>query len=153
MKPCGVPWPICPDCLGEPLYTSGGSSRCPRCRRRWLDVERNPCPDEQTATVRDTAGGAGPLCRSHAVRAHAQIVGSTVEGLDSAALEIAAGLWARDKETAAMHARDDAQEAAELAGHVAPLTPERRAEVDSFTRELRNFRRAFVRDDDKDRSR
>lgn len=143
MKPCGVPWPICPDCLGEPLDSSGGFSRCPRCRRRWRDASRDPCPDAATATVRDTAGSAGALCISHAVRAAAQIVGATVEGLSAAELAIAAELPARDQETAAMRAHDHAQGVAELEGKLAPASPERRAEIDDFNRGLHSVWRAY----------
>ena len=129
---CNVPWPVCPDCLGEPLVSSGGASRCPRCRRRWSDGERSPCPDDATATVRDTHGSGGAMCRSHATRALAQLVGATVEGLDDGARAVAAVLPARDKETAALRAVDDARELAELRGQLAPLDPERRAELAAF---------------------
>lgn len=126
---CAVPWPVCPDCLGEPLISSAGVSRCPRCRRRFSDGERMPCPDAATVTVRDARGGTGVMCRSHAVRARSMIEGSTVEGLDDAALAVAATLSARDEETAAMRAADDAREFAELTGMLAPLDRARRAEV------------------------
>lgn len=72
------------------------------------------------------------MCRSHAVRAAVQIVGATVEDLDDDARVVIAGLEARDRETAAMRARDHEQETAELQGRVAPLSPERRDEIRDF---------------------
>lgn len=134
MSVCGIVWPVCPDCLGEPLYSSAGVSRCPRCLRRFADSERMPCPDAATVMVRDSMGGGGKMCRSHAVRAHAMILNSTVEGLDAAALAVARGLPERDKETAAIHAADQARELAELEGKLAPLDEESRAEIAAFER-------------------
>ncbi|MCU1277092.1 MAG: hypothetical protein JWM53_638 [bacterium] len=91
MNACNVPWPVCPDCLGEPLDgIAAGAWKCPRCRRRFAAGERLPCPDVPTVMVRDTAGGGGLMCRSHGVRARVMIVGSTVEGLDDGALAVAA---------------------------------------------------------------
>lgn len=141
---CNVPWPVCPDCLGEPLVSSGGVSRCPRCRRQWTDVERNPCPDDATAIARDAHGGGGLMCRSHAVRAKAMIIGATVEGLDDAALAVAASLKARDEETAAIGAADHARELAELEGKLAPLDAERRAEVAAFRAGTHDTFRAYA---------
>lgn len=129
---CGIAWAVCPDCLGEPLYSSAGVSRCPRCRRRFADAERMPCPDAATVMLRDSEGGGGRMCRSHAVRGLAQIVDSSAEGLDAAALAIAASLPERDKETAAIRAADHARELAELEGKLAPIDPESRAEIAAF---------------------
>ena len=130
---CPVPWPVCPDCLGEPLNGIAAIEwRCPRCRRRFATSERMPCPDAATVMIRDTARAGGAMCRSHAVRAHVMIIGSTVEGLDDAALAAAAGLEARDKETDTFRAADNARELAELDGKLAPLDPERRAEIAAF---------------------
>jgi hypothetical protein len=85
------------------------------------------------------------MCRSHAVRALAQIIGSTAVGLDADALAASRSLPERDQETARIRARDEAQEEAELAGRVAPLDPARRAEVEAFTRQLDAFRRNYAR--------
>lgn len=131
---CNVPWPVCPDCLGEPLVSSADLSQCPRCRRRWAKTERDPCPDTATVQVRDSSGGCGRMCRSHAVRARAMIVGSAVEGLDDAALAVAVTLEARDEETEAIRAADYARELAELEGRLSPLDADSRAEIDSFRR-------------------
>jgi hypothetical protein len=131
---CGVPWPVCPDCLGEPLTRTAAVAWCARCRRRWDDGERMPCPDVATVKVCDPYGGGGHMCRSHAVRALAMIIDSTAEGLDATARAVSSSLKTRDAETAAMRVRDEARERAELAGELAPLEAARRSEIDAFNR-------------------
>jgi hypothetical protein len=146
---CGVPWPICPDCLGEPLDRAQGRSFCPRCRRAWLDEERDPCPDPATSLVRDAQGGELRMCRSHAVRAAVQIVGARAEGLDLAASAVVATLRARDQETARLRAAHRTQAIAELSGEVTPLDPERRSEIRQLNRMLDALERPRKTDKDK----
>jgi hypothetical protein len=93
--------------------------------------------------VRDQFGGGGRMCRSHGVRAKVMLIGGTVEGLDDAALAVAAGLKERDKETEAIRAADYARESAELDGKLTPLDPERRAEVASFYEGTHSVFRAY----------
>jgi hypothetical protein len=143
VRACGMVWPVCPDCLGEPLVSSAGLSRCPRCRRRFAEDDRVPCPDQATAMLIDSGGAGGRMCRSHAVRGHAMVIGSRVEGLDRAALAIVATLPERDKETAAIRAADHVREVAELEGQLAPIDPERRAEIDAFVRGTHPAFRAY----------
>jgi catechol 2,3-dioxygenase-like lactoylglutathione lyase family enzyme len=32
---CGLPWPVCPDDLGQRLGSRAGTAWCPGCGRRW----------------------------------------------------------------------------------------------------------------------
>ena len=63
---CGVPWPVCPDCLGVGLELSAGRARCPSCGREWPAEERDPCPDPAAVELADAEGATGRVCRSHA---------------------------------------------------------------------------------------
>jgi hypothetical protein len=53
--PCGVPWGVCPRCIGEGLQLVSGIAICPWCRHRWdaKSVVPWPWPGEVLA---------GPLC-------------------------------------------------------------------------------------------
>ena len=75
---CGLPWPVCPNCLGQGLVSSGRHAACPRCRRRWPDLEVDPCPWPAAATVTDRDGAALRLCASHATDAARRLVGARV---------------------------------------------------------------------------
>ncbi len=44
MTACGVPWPVCPTCLGEGLWGSAGRWRCPRCGGEWAEADPLPRP-------------------------------------------------------------------------------------------------------------
>lgn len=92
---CAVPWPVCPDCLGEPLSSSGGVAECRLCRERFPVATREPCPDPATVTV--TGGGlASRVCRSHGVRA-VLLVDATVTGLSAEDRALASTLGQRDR--------------------------------------------------------
>jgi hypothetical protein len=75
---CGLPWAVCPHCLGRGLVSSGGWSQCPRCRRRWADLEVEPCPWPAAATVHDRDGGRLRACASHATGAARRLAGALV---------------------------------------------------------------------------
>jgi len=68
MSACGVPWPVCPSCLGEGLWGSAGRWRCQRCGRDWAASERIPCPDPGAVALADEGGGGRVrlVCASHA---------------------------------------------------------------------------------------
>lgn len=76
-KACGVPWPVCPDCVGEGLVTSAGVSRCPKCAREWPASAREPCPDNATHPLVDAVGGHQRVCASHAAHPSATRIGGT----------------------------------------------------------------------------
>lgn len=83
MSACGVPWPVCPDCLGVGLETSAGQSRCPRCRRVWPDDRVMPCPWPASVRLADAdtgeaVVGMGIVCASHA--AHPSAAGLRRKG-------------------------------------------------------------------------
>lgn len=63
---CGVPWPVCPVCLGEGLSVSAGRATCDRCGGSWPEGERVPCPAPATVVLSDAAGEKGRVCESHA---------------------------------------------------------------------------------------
>ena len=69
MSACGIPWPVCPRCLGEGLWGSAGRWRCPCCGGEWTEDERIPCPDPGTVALADEGGGGMVrlVCASHAV--------------------------------------------------------------------------------------
>jgi hypothetical protein len=82
---CAVPWPTCPDCLGEPLFTSGGEQWCQRCGQRWPAAPLGAlCGRTATHRIADTSGGTSCVCDSHAELARRQIVGAVVEALADA---------------------------------------------------------------------
>jgi hypothetical protein len=64
--PCGVPWPVCSDCLGQGLSSSAGMATCPRCFRSWPVAEVVPCRWPQSAVLVDADGNQRLICRSHA---------------------------------------------------------------------------------------
>lgn len=66
LERCGLPWPVCPDCLGQDLIEAGDTARCPSCRRRWPRDEVVPCPWAATARLWDAEGAEVLACRSHA---------------------------------------------------------------------------------------
>jgi GrpB-like predicted nucleotidyltransferase (UPF0157 family) len=70
---CAVQWGVCPECVGEPLLSADGVSRCVRCERVWGTDDREPCPDVTAAVATDGRGGEGRLCRSHAECAKRQV--------------------------------------------------------------------------------
>lgn len=92
---CGVPWPVCPDCLGEPLSWSADVARCWLCDRRFPAASRTPCSDPATVTITG-AGELHYLCRSHGVRA-LRLVDAVVVGLSDEDRALALTLGARDK--------------------------------------------------------
>jgi NAD-dependent SIR2 family protein deacetylase len=63
---CGVPWPVCPRCLGEGLHGTAGRWRCPRCGSEWADAARVPCPDPAVVVLTDLEGRRCYVCASHA---------------------------------------------------------------------------------------
>ena len=75
---CGLPWPVCPHCLGQALTSSGRQSWCPSCRRRWPDLEVDPWPWPAAATVTDRDGERLRLCASHSRDAARRLVGAHV---------------------------------------------------------------------------
>lgn len=75
---CGLPWGVCPRCLGQGLASSARWSQCPRCRRRWPDLEVEPCPWPAAATVTDRDGERLRLCASHATDAARRLAGAHV---------------------------------------------------------------------------
>ncbi len=75
---CGLPWPVCPHCLGQGLSSSGRQSWCPGCRRRWPTLQVDPCPWPAVATVTDREGAELRLCASHTRDAGRRLVGATV---------------------------------------------------------------------------
>jgi hypothetical protein len=137
---CPLSWPVCPDCLGEPLRSTAGMSSCPRCQRRFPDAARAPCPDVATATIRDGAGTDARMCLSHAVRAAVMIVGSNiVDGFTLAAVEAVRGLPERDADTARRVRAAYDQAMAEFEGAVTPLSPRRQRELATFRQELESL--------------
>lgn len=67
---CGVPWPVCPDCLGEGLFASAGEAWCRRCLRRWKTSEVDPCPWPAAELLSD-GSTTSRVCASHAAHASA----------------------------------------------------------------------------------
>ncbi len=64
-KPCGVPWAVCPDCIGAGLTQSAGIAWCERCMRRWPIKDVEPCPWPATRDLWD-GEQRGRVCASHA---------------------------------------------------------------------------------------
>jgi hypothetical protein len=66
---CEVPWPACPNCLGEPLDYSDFVGSCVRCGGKWL-ADRSRCGRAATHQLIDTTTGERDyVCSSHAERA------------------------------------------------------------------------------------
>lgn len=80
-RTCGIPWPVCPHCPGQPLRMSLGRASCGWCLRDWPEADRMPCREGASVLVRDQEGQESWLCPSHAARALHQVVGLVlVEG-------------------------------------------------------------------------
>ena len=78
-KPCGVPWPVCPNCVGQGLTMTGGRAICPRCDRAWAQAEVVPCPWPRAAELADSSGATLAVCASHAAHpSGANLIGSVV---------------------------------------------------------------------------
>jgi hypothetical protein len=80
---CAVPWPACPNCLGEPLSTSGRTDRCRRCGGTWPTVGNAVCGRVATHKITDTAGGTSCVCASHAEITRRQIIDAVVEPISA----------------------------------------------------------------------
>jgi hypothetical protein len=78
---CGVAWAVCPDCLGQPLVTSAGASRCVRCRSSWPTVDVEPCPWPATELLIDHTAHLR-VCASHAIAWKPAPLPSLEEGRD-----------------------------------------------------------------------
>lgn len=92
-----MPWPVCPHCLGEPLFMSAGVCWCVLCERRFPAAERDPCSDEATVAIVELGTGAQHhVCRSHGVRA-TQLTDSRIEGLCAEDWAVARALPERDE--------------------------------------------------------
>jgi hypothetical protein len=77
-EPCGVPWPVCPDCLGQGLSLIAGRAVCPRCDRAWDQGAVIPCPWPRAAELVDSTGARLSVCASHAAHpSGARLRGST----------------------------------------------------------------------------
>lgn len=77
-EPCGVPWPVCPDCLGQGLSMMAGRAVCPRCNRAWDERDVIPCPWPRSAELTDGTGATLRVCASHAAHpSGARLKGST----------------------------------------------------------------------------
>lgn len=79
-KPCRVPWPVCPDCLGSGLSMTGGRATCPHCYRSWAQAEVVPCPWPVAAELADGTGKRLTVCASHAAHpSGGDLKGSTLK--------------------------------------------------------------------------
>jgi hypothetical protein len=82
---CGVTWGVCPD-HGATLDATPDRTTCrhPECRLTW-DYDRfaAPCPEPASHQVRDSAGGAMPLCGGHVTAVAKQLVGAVITPLDA----------------------------------------------------------------------
>ena len=72
---CGVPWPVCCDCLGVGLECSAVVARCPSCGRVWEQSEVIVCPWPRSATLMGTTGATLMVCASHAAHPGAALLG------------------------------------------------------------------------------
>jgi hypothetical protein len=63
---CGLPWPVCPDDLGQRLSSRASTAWCPSCGRRWPLDEVEPCPWPGQVRLWDPEGSERVVCRSHA---------------------------------------------------------------------------------------
>ena len=68
---CGLPWAVCPNCMGEQLESIDERYTCPRCGRSWARSERDPCPDAATVLLGNAPGVVAEpqsqaVCMSHA---------------------------------------------------------------------------------------
>jgi hypothetical protein len=63
---CGLPWPVCPDDLGQRLSSRAGTAWCPGCSRRWPLAEVEPRPWPGQVRLWDQQGRERVVCRSHA---------------------------------------------------------------------------------------
>jgi hypothetical protein len=62
---CGLPWPVCPDGLGQRLSLRAGTAWCPSCGRGWPLDEVEPCPWPGRVRLWDPEGSERVVCRSH----------------------------------------------------------------------------------------
>jgi hypothetical protein len=75
---CGVPWPVCPDCLGRGLSLTAGRATCGGCGRTWDQSEVVPCPWPQATELAGVTGARLAVCASHAAHpSGAKLQGST----------------------------------------------------------------------------
>lgn len=63
---CGMPWPVCPYCLGQGLSLRSGTATCPSCTRSWPVGDVAPCPWPASDVISDAAERTAHVCRSHA---------------------------------------------------------------------------------------
>ena len=73
VRRCGVPWPVCPYCLGRGLEESAGRASCPVCRREWAISAVEPCPWPAVELLCGVDGG-GLVCASHAQHPSARLL-------------------------------------------------------------------------------
>ena len=76
---CGVPWPVCPSCLGQTLVSSEGIDQCRQCHLTSPTLDNLICRRAPTHVITDRAGN-DPICvcASHAVLIRRQLVDSVV---------------------------------------------------------------------------
>jgi hypothetical protein len=72
MAVCGIPWPVCPDCLGQELEVSTETGTCPDCGRTWPVEEVALCPWEARIRLRDVEGSEIVVCCSHSQHPRAE---------------------------------------------------------------------------------
>jgi hypothetical protein len=79
---CEVPWPACPNCLGEPLACSGGIGSCVRCGQKWL-ADSSSCARAATHQLLDSPTGE----RHYFCSSHAEYARRAITPVDNAAVE------------------------------------------------------------------
>lgn len=62
---CGVPWPVCDQCLGTGLELSFGIATCPSCKRKWEQREVIICPWPKSVRLTSANGQSMNVCASH----------------------------------------------------------------------------------------
>ena len=70
-RQCGVPWPVCPICLGTGMLVTGRLATCSRCGDTVPWHENYRCKEPVSTLLTDSSGAIAPVCASHA--AHASV--------------------------------------------------------------------------------
>ncbi|WP_043619087.1 hypothetical protein [Nonomuraea candida] len=85
VRPCGLPWGVCPE-HGNTLSSQAGVSTCRVCGRTWdHDRLRRPCHEPATWKVIDRAGTVTRMCDGHVLGARAAAGNATFVRLDQEA--------------------------------------------------------------------
>ena len=63
---CGVPWPVCDQCLGIGLELLRGIATCTSCGRKWEQIDVIPCPSTKSVRLTSSNGQSMDVCASHA---------------------------------------------------------------------------------------